>query len=373
MAKRPAPAPSQPGASGAGALLSENAFLACIDRHFARGGRGVLLGRGDDCAVLDQQNPVCVSTDLFLEDVHFRTAYFSAADAGHKALAVNVSDIAAMGAQPTGFTLGLMVRPGLDAAWWDAFFEGMAGLAARWHMPLVGGDVSRAAKAGACITVWGERRGALLTRGAARPGDVLFVVSGVALPGLRGLGLARTGLMALERTLAASPQAQDAHNGLSATVSAATEAYPSATLTHLRPNPLVEAGLALAEAADALDLADRLSLMDVSDGLASDVPRLIGADHGSGLGAALAIEPRGLHPELAAFCAAHGLDPVTHAVQGGEDYALLGAAPASAIDALATRVAPHGALSPIGAVTPAPGLLVNGASFHHSGFDHFSI
>ena len=340
----------------------------------------MVLGRGDDCAVLDQPGLVCVSTDLFLEDVHFRTEYFSAADAGHKALAVNVSDIAAMGARPTGFTMGLMARPGLDAAWWDAFFAGMAALASRWHMTLVGGDVSRAAKAGVCITVWGERRDALLTRGSAQPNDVIFVVGGPAQPGLRCLGLARTGLMALEEALTnakgATPLAEqpNAHTGSTpnATVQAAMAAYPVASLVHLRPSPLVDAGLALTQAAATMGLEDRVSLMDVSDGLASDVPRLIGADQHTGLGAALTIASRALHPEVAAFCAAHGIDPVTHAVCGGEDYSLLGAAPVDAIHALQARVAPCGTLTPLGVVTATPGLTVNAAPFTSSGFDHFS-
>ena len=76
----------------------------------------MLLGRGDDCAVLGVSGPLCVSTDLFMEDVHFRRSYFTPEDIGWKALAVNLSDLAADGARPMGFTVGLSLPPDADMA-----------------------------------------------------------------------------------------------------------------------------------------------------------------------------------------------------------------------------------------------------------------
>ena len=86
---------------------SEDSILACLARHFPATHPSLLLGRGDDCAVLKAGTPLCVSSDLFLEDVHFRRSYFTPEEIGHKALAVNVSDIAACGGRPLAFTLAL--------------------------------------------------------------------------------------------------------------------------------------------------------------------------------------------------------------------------------------------------------------------------
>jgi len=88
---------------------SEDSILACLARHFPATHPSLLLGRGDDCAVLKAGTPLCVSSDLFLEDVHFRRSYFTPEEIGHKALAVNVSDIAACGGRPLAFTLALMM------------------------------------------------------------------------------------------------------------------------------------------------------------------------------------------------------------------------------------------------------------------------
>ena len=85
----------------------------------------------------------CVTSDLFIEDVHFRRRYFSPFDIGHKALAVNISDIAAMGAVPLGFSLSLAVPTGLDQSFWSGFFSGMSGLAQKHALFLSGGDLSR--------------------------------------------------------------------------------------------------------------------------------------------------------------------------------------------------------------------------------------
>ena len=86
-------------------LVSEDHILARIASHFPNEGPDVLLGRGDDCAVLGVSGPLCVSTDLFMEGVHFRRSYFTPEDIGWKALAVNLSDLAADGARPMAVTL----------------------------------------------------------------------------------------------------------------------------------------------------------------------------------------------------------------------------------------------------------------------------
>ena len=137
-------------------LVSEDHILARIASHFPNEGPDVLLGRGDDCAVLGVSGPLCVSTDLFMEDVHFRRSYFTPEDIGWKALAVNLSDLAADGARPMGFTVGLSLPPDADMALVDGLCAGMAELAAQASVPLVGGDLSRADKLHLCLTVFGR-------------------------------------------------------------------------------------------------------------------------------------------------------------------------------------------------------------------------
>ena len=106
-------------------LVSEDHILARIASHFPNEGPDVLLGRGDDCAVLGVSGPLCVSTDLFMEDVHFRRSYFTPEDIGWKALAVNLSDLAADGARPMGFTVGLSLPPDADMALVDGLCAGI--------------------------------------------------------------------------------------------------------------------------------------------------------------------------------------------------------------------------------------------------------
>ncbi len=318
---------------------SEQDFLALVDRHFPEAHAHVLLPRGDDCAVLACPPTLALSTDLFLEDIHFRRSYFGPADIGWKALAVNISDIAGMGARPLGFSLGLMIPPGPQPApgFWDELLGGMAALAREHGLSLTGGDLSRAPILGLCITIWGRPgpSGRLLTRGACRPGDTLLACG--------ELGLVRAGLQALE---AGGPAA----------------AWPAATAAHLRPRPQVAAGLALAA------IPGVRAAMDLSDGLARDLPRLLGANQGPAPGAALTLDPGSLHPETLAWCAQTGQDPAEFACLGGEDYALLAACdPKAAPRALA---AIPGARA-IGTVTAAPGVTLNGRPAPVRGFDHF--
>ncbi len=173
-------------------MKSEEQFLELIDTYFPRDHKFLTLGRGDDCAVFTGDKEMCVSSDLFLEDVHFRRDYFTAEDIGYKALAVNVSDIAAMGAHPVAFTMDLMAPSDLDDEFWNGFFKSMSMLARQNDMVLAGGDLSRADKLGVSITAFGTAPGSkrFLTRGNCVPGDILFTVG--------DLGLARAGLMTLE-------------------------------------------------------------------------------------------------------------------------------------------------------------------------------
>ncbi|WP_051286246.1 thiamine-phosphate kinase [Megalodesulfovibrio gigas] len=331
------------------AVASEDDFLALIDSHFPREHGHVVLGRGDDCAILTMPDALCLSTDLFLEDVHFRRGYFTPAEIGHKALAVNVSDIAAMGGDPLGFSLGLMVPPGLPREFWDALFTGMAAHAAAHGLALTGGDLSRAPLLGFSVTIWGRPFPGrpLLRRGPVQPGDRLVVL------GPSGqLGLARQGLRLLE-----------AHDR------EALADWPACTAAHLMPEPQVAAGRTLAAVQGVH------GCMDLSDGLARDLPRLLTFGQAPGLvpGARLELDASMLHPELLAACAAAGLDPVAEAFLGGEDYALLAAVDPAAMPALRHAAAAlPAALLDLGEVTAAPGVMLNNTPMTGQGFDHFS-
>lgn len=337
-------------------LDSEFAFLERLERHFPRTHGTLLKGRGDDCALVAWPERVLVSTDLFVEHVHFRRAYFSPFQIGHKSLAVNLSDIAGMGGTALGFSLGLMAPYGtdasLDTAFWDELLAGMAALAERCSVPLVGGDLSRGPCLGLCITVWGESVRPVF-RGDCSPGDVLFLCS-PAGHGAAALGLARAGFLALEEQ-----------------GSEALATHPAATSAHLLPEPLLDAASVLASHAGVR------SLMDLSDGLATDLPRLLGAElHPQAgkqqtYGAALDIAEQSLHAELLDVCQRQGRDPLREAVLGGEDYCLLGACTSAALKELSSRLQ---GFSRIGTVTEGAGLVCNGKDFRTltgPGFDHF--
>ena len=202
-------------------MNSEEQFLELIDEFFPRDHDFLGVGRGDDCAVLKGGKDYCVSSDLFLEDVHFRRGYFSAADIGYKALAVNISDIAAMGAKPVAFTMDLMAPKDVDDAFWRDFLKSMSMLTRQNDMVLAGGDLSRADKIGISISIFGVSGSTgFLRRGNCSYGDILFTIG--------DLGLARAGMMSLE---AAGEKAR--------------EVLPAAVMAHLRPKPKVMIGTLL--------------------------------------------------------------------------------------------------------------------------------
>jgi thiamine-monophosphate kinase len=315
------------------AFLSEQAFLEFIDRYFPPGEEKVIVPRGDDCGVIQCSGRLCVSSDLFLEDVHFRRATFPPEDLGYKALAVNVSDIAAMGATPQGFNLNLMIPQDLDEGFWSRFFKGMAELVRDQDMVLLGGDLSRTGWLGVDITIWGAAPERLMLRGQCRAGDSLFA--------LGPLGLARVGLNLLEE----GGHAAD---------------YPLGVRAHLHPRLFVREARTLAEQPWVR------GLMDVSDGLAIDVGRFLGPE----LGLELSLTVQDLEAEVRRFAAQRDEDPLHFTLQGGEDYALLGGMRPGCQELL-RRICPDALV--LGTVTGESGIRIQGEPFRSSGFDHFSF
>ncbi|MBQ7585562.1 MAG: thiamine-phosphate kinase [Desulfovibrionaceae bacterium] len=330
---------------------SEDEILTCLARYFTDTQPPILLGRGDDCAVMQFERPITVSSDLFLEKIHFRTEYFTPEEIGHKALAVNLRDIAACGAKPVAFTLNLGLPTNTSLNWLESFFFGMSSLANKYKTCLIGGDLSRAESLQIGITIFGEVPGAsrFLARGGSMPGDLLFLIGQI--------GLAQVGLNVLEQ------------NGREA-----CEKWPRATKAHLAPTPYINAGQVLSRAAYN---ARPPALMDISDGLMRDLPRLLGlsGELGTGpneaamLGARFELNLDDLHPELLVWSHEQHLNPITTALVGGEDYALLGTC---APDLLPTLKAAIPEFLAIGEITDEGKIVCNEEELGPGGFDHFA-
>lgn len=323
--------------------MSEEIFLEMVSRYFPVEHTGLVVGRGDDCAVLTSSVALCVSSDLFLEGVHFKRTYFSPQDIGYKSLAVNLSDIAAMGANPLGFILSLMIPDNTDPPFWEGFFQGISGLAQEYELFLAGGDLSQAPFLGIDLTIMGQSSVKPLCRQRVGPGDYLFVLG--RDPAVIGgdfleLGLARVGLKVLEEG-----QKRDY--------------YPQSIRQHLRPQVFVHEGQLLARTPGVK------GAMDVSDGLAQDLPRFLGP----GLGAELIITEDIIHPEVLSFAHEHDGSPFDLVFLGGEDYLLLGGVCADKARELEEEIP---GLRVIGEVTSKPGIVVNGQSRDLLGFDHLA-
>jgi len=232
-----------------------------------------------------------LTTDTLLEGVHFRRQTATLRDIGAKALAVNVSDIAAMGGEPRWALLALGLPPDLPVTDVDELYAGLGETAAQQGVSLIGGDTC-AAPAGLVlgITVVGEVEGAPLRRAGARPGDAILVTG--------TLGGAAAGLAVLEGGAGSAPP----------------DAVDAVCRAHRRPAPRV----AEARAIRASGVAT--AMIDLSDGLATDLGHLL---EESGGGAEVRLADLPIAPATRAVARARGVDAVHWAVSGGEDYELL--------------------------------------------------
>jgi thiamine-monophosphate kinase len=256
------------------------------------------LGIGDDAALLAPRTgrEWVLSCDQFLDGIHFRAETYPADSIGYKSLARATSDLAAMGAVPRYFLLALALPGARTGAWLDGFLRGMGRAARELKIRLVGGDTTRSENLSISLTVVGEvGRGLAVTRSGAHPGDILCV-SGC-------LGRAALGLALMEARVRAS------------------RALAPMLNPHLYPKIRMHLGTWLAR--------HRLAsaMMDVSDGLSTDLARLCEA---SGVGAHLSAEriPAVIIPDaVARALRKRRLDPLQLALHGGEDYELLFSVP----------------------------------------------
>jgi len=293
----------------------------------------IVAGIGDDGAVVRPRagEDLVVSTDTLVENVHFRFGNQAPATIGRRALLVNLSDLAAMGARPIGFTLALSAPPSLRVARMDGVLTGLLREARAYGCPLIGGNLSGATETSLAVTVLGAvPRGRALMREGARPGDKIYVTGTL---GGAGLALARSRAR-------------------------------GAKLRHL-PTPRLEAGRRLAR------MKTRGACIDLSDGLASDLHHVLEA---SGVGAVIDVAKIPLPRGFSAACARQRLEPLQLALRAGEDYELLftlraSTAASASEHSLSERLGVR--VTQVGEITASRGLAGLPGTARQRGFRHF--
>ncbi|CAN5138122.1 thiamine-phosphate kinase [soil metagenome] len=335
-------------------MLSEFDLIA---RYFTRPLRPdsrAALGVGDDCALLapGPGMQLAISTDMLVEGRHF-FAGCDPAKLGHKSLAVNLSDLSAMGARPLAFTLALALPEAQDT-WLAEFSRGLFALADQYDCELIGGDTTKG-PLNICITIFGElKAGTALRRDTARAGDDIWI-SGT-------LGDARLALAGYRNELVLPAALQDA----------------AAERLH-RPTPRVALGLALVGIAHAA--------IDISDGLSGDLAHILTQ---SGKGARINVDALPVGPTLAALAAHAQFNSSSaartdlldlrrkFALTGGDDYELCFTAPAASCDAVLAAAGSTGVqITRIGSILAQPGLHLldenaNALTLPLNSFDHFT-
>jgi thiamine-monophosphate kinase len=305
----------------------------------------VTLGIGDDAAVWrpSRSHLSVITTDALVDGVHFLSQVTAARAVGHRAMAANLSDVAAMGARPVLATVALGVAPETSEDWILDCYRGMAALAAQHRTRIAGGDIVRAPALTLALTVVGEvAPSRLKRRDGGRAGDV------IALSG--PLGASRAGLELVRRPL---PVEADVR-------AAAVAAYET-------PVPRVSEGRWLAASRNVH------ALMDSSDGLSTDLRRLALA---SGCGATLDAIP--VHPVALAVARAAGDDARSYALDGGEDFELIAAIAPRAFRYLSQRFeARFGRpLLAVGRLDARPGIRLHDGEAERElpagGFDHLA-
>jgi thiamine-monophosphate kinase len=335
--------------------MGEFELLARVRERLPQPGALVLLGSGDDAAISRPGGVTATSVDALIDGVHFSREWSSPAQIGAKALAVALSDLAAMGAEPGEAYVVLGVPTDLDEDGCLELLDGMTRVAEETGTTLAGGDVTRAPALTLAVTVVGhaERPEDLVTRGGARPGDALVLTG--------ELGGAAAGLLLLERSSASDIDHPGGGSNSDALLA-----------RQLEPRPRLEEGRALAG-------AGATAMIDLSDGLGGDAGHIAEAS-----GAALRIEASALPiaPGVTEVAEVAGRDPLELAVSGGEDYELLAAISpdrlAAATAAVAASADARGdggerlALTQIGEVVAGEGIeirLPDGALLKATGFD----
>jgi thiamine-monophosphate kinase len=279
--------------------LGELELIARLKRRVGPSPAWLPVGIGDDAAVMEPPRGGLdvITTDALVEDVHFRRAWTAPRAIGHKAVAVNFSDLAAMGAAPRAVFLSLVLPPGLPVADFDDLIDGVVTAAGTYGAVLAGGNLARSP--GPLVVdvtaVGAAARRRVLSRAGGRPGDLLFVTGAV--------GAAATGLAMLDAGVD--------RGALDAAARACLDRYE-------QPAPRARCGRIVAASRSAS------AAIDLSDGLAEAARQLADA---SATGVSLAARAIPIHDGARAWAARQGIDPLRLALAGGEDYELLFAVP----------------------------------------------
>ena len=342
-----------PGSATTSRLVSELGERGLIERIRQRlpaPPSHLIIGPGDDAAVIAGERGALhvLTTDALVEGIHFDRRFSAPADIGHKALAVNVSDIAAMGGTARLALLSLMLPGSTTVEEVDEIVDGLLSLAAGLKIALAGGNITRSPGPLVIdVTVMGYAKPRkMLTRGGGKAGDLLYV-SGTIGAAAAGLDWLRTNGPAL-----AGP---------------AAPAIADCVSRHRRPDPRTRLGSALGRMRAAS------ACMDLSDGLADAVHQIAEA---CGTGARIDAAKLPLHPGAVEWFASTGVDPIERSIRGGDDYELLfSVAPKRRNRLRGVYHAIRGLnLTPIGELTNSPTieLIRNGvATALPSGFSHF--
>jgi thiamine-monophosphate kinase len=333
-----------------GRRLSEADLVEAIRRVAASSEPDVRVGIGDDAAVVSCGDRLQVlTTDMLVEDVDFDLTTTSARDLGYKSVAVNLSDVAAMGATPRFCLVAAGLPADSDPGWVVELFAGMRESADEHAVAIVGGDLSRSDAVVLSVAMTGEAPpGGVVLRTGGRSGDRLVVTGrlGAAAGGLRLLGAGAR------------------------VVARASAAGWGRGLVGALQRPVARVG-----EGQLLRACGATAMIDVSDGLAMDLGRLSAA---SGLGAAVRRDDVPVEPALAELRDVTGDDPFRLALHGGEDFELLAAMPAGAVREAAAALAERFGtpLTEVGELRASPELVLvssdgSETALEPEGFDHF--
>ena len=319
-------------------MYDEFDLLARLRRHLDADGPGLPLGVGDDAAVLDVAGRVVAAVDTVVDGVHVDRRWSTPQDLGFKALAVNVSDLAAVGALPLAALVSLQLPSDIDLDEVEGIYRGLREAADRWGCQLIGGDTVTSPTLAVSVTVLGRLHDeeVVLRRDGAQVADLVVVVG--------GLGLAAAGLELLRR---------DARGLL--------EEHPELGAAHRRP-------VALVEAVPAMVLAGVSAAIDVSDGLGRDLGHLASD---SGVGIRLDPDRLPLAAGVVAAATHLGIEPHDLVLAGGEDQALAMTLPPARLGRLDLGLETVGLRARVvGEVVEGAGVLFDGRDVSASGWVH---
>jgi len=334
----------KPSPRGSSRRAGENEIIKNLIERYAVSRPALKKGIGDDAAVwlpAGAREFCLVTTDMLVEGVDFRREWITPRDLGRKSIAVNLSDLGAMGAAPRFFTISLGISADISNRWIREFYDGLTSCGLENGAVIVGGDLSGADKITISITAFGESENRkVLYRSGGRPGDLLYV-TGVLGKSAAGLRLLKQGILR-SRSVPGS----------------------KALSAHRTPEPRCAAGQWLAQSGNAR------CMMDISDGISADLPRMCAT---SGTDAEIFTEKIPVFAESALW----GCDPLELALSGGEDFELLFAVPRAKKQFMENLPPGFPPVTHIGNMIEGTGKVwIAGAdgrrrSLPASGFDHF--